>query len=264
MAAAERAAAAGRVAAVFIETPSNPLNSLVDIALVRRAAEAIGRSQQTRPPVIVDNTLLGPLFQSPLQHGADICVYSLTKYVGGHSDLVAGAVLGSREALKPIRALRSAIGTQLDPHSCWMLGRSLETLALRMTRAAENAERVAMHLARHPKVAHVYFPTFLPADSPERKVFEAQCRSAGSTFSFDVVGGEKEAFAFLNRLKIFKLAVSLGGTESLICHPASTVHSGLAEADRKSIGITEALIRLSIGIEHPDDLIADLEQAFAG
>ncbi len=264
MAAAERAAALGRVAAVFIETPSNPLNSLVDIALSRRASEAIGRSQQGRPPVIVDNTLLGPLFQSPLTHGADIAVYSLTKYVGGHSDLVAGAVLGSREALKPIRALRSAIGTQLDPHSCWMLGRSLETLSLRMKRGAENAERVAMHLARHPKVAHVYFPTFLPANSPARAVFEAQCRSAGSTFSFDVVGGEKEAFAFLNRLKIFKLAVSLGGTESLICHPASTVHSGLAEADRKSIGITAALIRLSIGIEHPDDLIADLEQAFAG
>jgi methionine-gamma-lyase len=264
MAAAERASAAGRVAAVFIETPSNPLNSLVDIALARRAAEAIGRAQQTRPPVIVDNTLLGPLFQSPLQHGADIAVYSLTKYVGGHSDLVAGAVLGSREALKPIRALRSAIGTQLDPHSSWMLGRSLETLALRMKRAAESAERVAMYLARHTHVARVYFPTFLPADSPARKVFEAQCSAAGSTFSFDVVGGEKEAFAFLNRLEIFKLAVSLGGTESLICHPASTVHSGLVEADRKSIGITDALIRLSIGIEHPDDLIADLEQAFGG
>jgi methionine-gamma-lyase len=264
MEAAERAAAAGRVAAVFVETPSNPLNSLVDIALARRAAEAIGRAQQARPPVIVDNTLLGPLFQSPLQHGADIAVYSLTKYVGGHSDLVAGAVLGSREALKPIRALRSAIGTQLDPHSSWMLGRSLETLALRMRRAAESAERVAMYLARHTRVARVYFPTFLPADSPARKVFEAQCSAAGSTFSFDIVGGEKEAFAFLNRLEIFKLAVSLGGTESLICHPASTVHSGLVEADRKSIGITDALIRLSIGIEHPDDLIADLEQAFGG
>jgi methionine-gamma-lyase len=264
MEAARQASAAGRVAAVFIETPSNPLNTLVDIALARRASESIGSAQAERPPVVVDNTLLGPLFQSPLTHGADLAVYSLTKYVGGHSDLVAGAVLGTREALKPIRALRSAIGTQLDPHSCWMLGRSLETLALRMTRAAENAERVAMHLARHPKVAHVYFPTFLPVGSAARQVFETQCRSAGSTFSFDVVGGEKEAFAFLNRLKIFKLAVSLGGTESLICHPASTVHSGLPEADRKSIGITDALVRVSIGIEHPDDLIADLEQAFAG
>jgi methionine-gamma-lyase len=133
-----------------------------------------------------------------------------------------------------------------------------------MRGAAESAERVAMYLARHTRVARVYFPTFLPADSPARKVFEAQCSAAGSTFSFDIVGGEKEAFAFLNRLEIFKLAVSLGGTESLICHPASTVHSGLVEADRKSIGITDALIRLSIGIEHPDDLIADLEQAFGG
>lgn len=264
MSAAERAAAAGRVALVFIESPSNPLNSLVDIGLVRRAAERVGASQAGRPQVVVDNTLLGPLFQSPLAHGADLSVYSLTKYVGGHSDLVAGAALGSRETLKPIRALRSAIGTQLDPHSCWMLGRSLETLSLRMTRAAESAERVAMYLARHPKVAHVHFPVFLPADSAARPVFERQCRAAGSTFSFDVVGGEREAFALLNRLTLFKLAVSLGGTESLACHPASTVHSGLPEAERKSIGITDALVRVSIGIEHPDDLIADLQQAFAG
>jgi methionine-gamma-lyase len=213
--------------------------------------------------VAVDNTLLGPVFQAPLTHGADISIYSLTKYVGGHSDLVAGAALGAREMLKPVRALRSAIGTQLDPHSCWMLGRSMETLSLRMSRAAENAERVAMYLARHPKVEHVYFPTFLPADSAARKVFETQCRSAGSTFSFDVIGGQKEAFALLNHLQIFKLAVSLGGTESLACHPVTTVHSGLTPEERKSIGITDALVRISIGIEHPDDLIADLEQGFA-
>src|SRR5262249_8426745 len=141
--AAERAITKGRVAMIFIETPSNPMNTLVDIALVRRIAEAIGNQQSFRPITACDNTLLGTVFQSPLAHGADLSIYSLTKYVGGHSDLIAGAVVGSHEQLRPIRALRGAIGTQLDPHSCWMLSRSLETVSLRMERAAVNAANVA-------------------------------------------------------------------------------------------------------------------------
>src|SRR5207302_3978952 len=128
---------------IFIETPSNPMNSLVDVALTGRIAAAIGESQGSRPIIACDNTMLGPVFQSPLAHGADLSIYSLTKYIGGHSDLIAGAVMGAHANLKPIRALRSAIGTQLDPHSCWMLSRSLETVALRMQRAAANAERIA-------------------------------------------------------------------------------------------------------------------------
>jgi len=203
------------------------------------------------------------VFQSPLENGADLSIYSLTKYVGGHSDLIGGAVLGTRFNLKPIRALRSAIGTQLDPHSCWMLSRSLETLSLRMERAADNAAKVAQFLAEHPKVAAVHYPSLLPASHPARQLMDRQCTSAGSTFSFEVKGQQAEAFAFLNRLQLFKLAVSLGGTESLICHPATTVHSGLTEEARREIGITPALIRASIGIEHPDDLIADLAQALA-
>ncbi|GLI92299.1 cystathionine gamma-synthase family protein [Methylocystis echinoides] len=261
-AAAARAGADGRIAMIFIETPSNPMNSLVDIALVRRIAEEIGARQGERPIVCCDNTLLGPVFQSPLAHGADLSLYSLTKYVGGHSDLIAGAVIGSAVALKPIRAMRSAIGTQLDPHSCWMLTRSLETLSLRMARAASNAEIVARFLAGHPQIASVHYPPLLADDHPARQLMARQSTSAGSTFSFEVKGGQAEAFAFLNRLQIFKLAVSLGGTESLVCHPATTVHSGLSEAARREIGITPALIRLSIGIEHPDDLLADLQQAF--
>lgn len=261
-AAAARAGADGRIAMIFIETPSNPMNSLVDIALVRRIAEEIGARQGERPIVCCDNTLLGPVFQSPLAHGADLSLYSLTKYVGGHSDLIAGAVIGSAVALKPIRAMRSAIGTQLDPHSCWMLTRSLETLSLRMARAASNAEIVAHFLAGHPQIASVHYPPLLADDHPARQLMARQSTSAGSTFSFEVKGGQAEAFAFLNRLQIFKLAVSLGGTESLVCHPATTVHSGLSEAARREIGITPALIRLSIGIEHPDDLLADLQQAF--
>ncbi|MGE5387726.1 MAG: PLP-dependent transferase, partial [Hyphomicrobiales bacterium] len=261
-AAAAQACAEGRVAMIFIETPSNPMNSLVDIALVRQIAEEIGARQGERPIVCCDNTLLGPVFQSPLAHGADLSLYSLTKYVGGHSDLIGGAVIGPAAALKPIRAMRSAIGTQLDPHSCWMLTRSLETLSLRMTRAASNAEIVARFLAEHPKVARVHYPPLLPDDHPARQLMSRQSTSAGSTFSFDVKGGQAEAFAFLNRLQIFKLAVSLGGTESLICHPETTVHSGLSQEARREIGITPALIRMSIGIEHPDDLLADIEQAF--
>jgi methionine-gamma-lyase len=262
-AAAERAMARGRIAMIFIETPSNPLNTLVDIASVRRVADDIGKRQGSPPIIGCDNTLLGPVFQAPLKHGADLSIYSLTKYVGGHSDLIGGAVMGSRAQLKPIRALRSAIGTQLDPHSCWMLSRSLETVALRMERAAANAKAVALFLSEHPQVARVHFPPLLPPDDPTRLLMERQSTSAGSTFSFEVKGGQAEAFAFLNRLEVFKLAVSLGGTESLICHPATTVHSGLSEAARREIGITPALIRVSVGIENPDDLIADIAQAFA-
>ena len=262
-AAAARAMDVGRIAMIFIETPSNPMNSLVDIALVRRIAEDVAEKQGSRPVICCDNTLLGPVFQSPLRHGADLSLYSLTKYVGGHSDLIGGAVVGSCAHLKTIRTMRSAIGTQLDAHSCWMLGRSLETLSLRMNRAAENAAIVAEFLAGHPKVTRVHYPPLLPADHPERLLMARQSSSAGSTFSFEVVGGQAEAFAFLNRLQIFKLAVSLGGTELLICHPTTTVHSGLTEEARREIGITPSLVRASIGIEHPDDLIADLAQAFA-
>ena len=259
--AADMAEAKGRVAAIMIETPSNPLNTMVDIKLVGRIADEIASRQQHRPIVICDNTLLGPVFQRPLLLGADVSVYSLTKYVGGHSDLIAGAALGSERLLKPIRQLRGAIGTQLDPHSCWMIGRSLETLALRMQRSNSNARLVAEYLRDHPRVAKVHYPPFLSAEAAQRRVYEAQCSGAGSTFAFDIKGGLAEAFACLNRLQIFKLAVSLGGTESLACHPGSTTHSGVPAELRAKIGVSDATIRLSIGIEHPDDLLADLSQA---
>jgi len=259
--AAEMAEAKGRVSAIMIETPSNPLNTMVDIKLVGRIADDIASRQQHRPIIICDNTLLGPVFQRPLAFGADVSVYSLTKYVGGHSDLIAGAALGSEALMKPIKQLRGAVGTQLDPHSCWMLGRSLETLSLRMERGNSNARIVAEFLRDHPRVAKVHYLPFLPADTPQRRVYNAQCSGAGSTFSFDIKGGLAEAFACLNRLQIFKLAVSLGGTESLACHPGTTTHSGVPAEVRDRIGVCDATIRLSIGIEHPDDLVADLSQA---
>lgn len=252
----------GRVAFIMTETPANPTNSLVDLALMRRASEEIARRQGgDRPPVAVDNTFLGPVFQRPLEHGADLVLYSLTKYVGGHSDLVAGGVVGSKAQVQRIRLLRSSLGTQIDPHSAWMLMRSMETLALRMRCAAENAARVAAFLRTHPRVSGLNFLGLLEQNDPRKSVFERQCSSAGSTFAFRVGDSEAEAFQFLNRLQIVKLAVSLGGTESLISHPASTTHSGVPKATRDRYGVTDAMVRISIGIENADDLIADLAEA---
>jgi methionine-gamma-lyase len=262
-AAADDAMQKGRVAMILIETPANPTNGLVDIAMIRRIADNIGEAQDHAPIVACDNTLLGPVFQRPIEHGADISLYSLTKYVGGHSDLIAGAALGSKALMKDIKALRGAIGTQLDPHSCWMLGRSLETLALRMNAANRNGEIVAQFLHDHPSVVKVHHLAYLPEGSRARQVYEEQCDAPGSTFSFDVKGGEAEAFRVLNALQVFKLAVSLGGTESLISHPASTTHSGVPKATRDRLGVSDATIRVSIGIEHPDDLVADLAQALS-
>ncbi len=260
-AAAEEAMRKGRVSVILTETPANPTNSLVDIAMIRRVADMIGAKQGHMPIVACDNTLLGPVFQRPIEHGADISLYSLTKYVGGHSDLIAGAALGSKAVMKQVKALRGAIGTQLDPHSCWMLGRSLETLQIRMERANSNARAVADFLRDHPKVETIHYLSYSDPNSPTGQTFAAQCTGAGSTFSFDIKGGQPASFRFLNALKIFKLAVSLGGTESLASHPATMTHSGVPVEVRQRIGVLDSTIRLSIGIEHPDDLVADLTLA---
>ncbi|APO66291.1 methionine gamma-lyase [Rhizobium gallicum] len=260
-AAAEEAMSKGRVSVILVETPANPTNSLVDVAMIRRIADAIGKTQDHTPIVVCDNTLLGPVFQRPIEYGADISLYSLTKYVGGHSDLIAGAVLGPKAVIKQVKALRGSIGTQLDPHSCWMLGRSLETLQIRMERANSNARAVADFLRDHPKVEKIHYLPYHDPESPVGRTFATQCTGAGSTFSFDIKGGQPASFKFLNALKIFKLAVSLGGTESLASHPAAMTHSGVPADVRQRIGVLESTIRLSIGIEHPDDLIADLALA---
>jgi methionine-gamma-lyase len=247
------------IAAVFIETPANPTNGLVDIRRARQIAESLTDGQGKRPLVIVDNTMLGPLFQTPTAHGADLVVTSLTKYVGGHSDLIAGSCSGAAAALEPVRGMRTILGTMCDPQTGWLLMRSLETLKLRMTAAAVGARKVADFLRHHPRVATVWRLDFLPEGHPDRAIFERQCRNAGSTFSFEVKGAEAEAYAVLDRLEVFKLAVSLGGTESLASHPATMTHSDIPKQDQLRLGITPALIRLSVGIEDPDDLIADLD-----
>ncbi|MGV7218457.1 cystathionine gamma-synthase family protein [Bradyrhizobium sp. UFLA05-112] len=261
--ASEEAMRKGRVAMIIIETPANPTNGLVDIAMIRRVADAIGKAQGHTPIIACDNTLLGPVFQRPIEHGADISLYSLTKYVGGHSDLIAGAALGAKAVIKGVKALRGAIGTQLDPHSCWMISRSLETLSIRMEKADGNARLVADFLRDHPKVAKVHYLGHHEATSPAGRVFARQCLGAGSTFSFDIVGGKEAAVKFLNALQILKLAVSLGGTESLASLPATMTHSGVPADIRQKIGVLDSTIRLSIGIENPADLIADLAQALS-
>lgn len=257
-------AAAGRVALIYLESPANPTNALVDIQAVAASRDAIFKNAAEKPPIAIDNTFLGPLWLKPLEHGADIVVYSLTKYAGGHSDLVAGGVLGSKEHINTIRLMRNTIGTICDPHTAWMLMRSLETLELRMSRAGENAVKVCEFLRSHPKVERVGYLGFLdstPGMERQADIYRRHCTGAGSTFSLIVKGGEKEAFAFLDALKIAKLAVSLGGTETLASHPAAMTHLSVPDARKQALGITDNLVRISIGVEDADDLIADFRQA---
>ena len=254
---------AGRIPLIFAETPANPTNDLVDIALLRRVAESRSPRRGQRAKVIVDNTLLGPLWQKPLKHGADISIYSLTKYVGGHSDLIAGSCLGTAADIASIQVMRTILGTMVDPHTAWLLLRSLETLSIRMRKSAESAAIVANHLRNHKKIATIQYLGFLDTESEQGKTFSAQCEGAGSTFSIILHGGEPEAFRFLDALQIIKLAVSLGGTESLASHPAGMTHVDVSERAKQTCGILPSLVRLSIGVEEPEDLIADLEQALA-
>jgi methionine-gamma-lyase len=252
-------AASGNVALIYLESPANPTNALVDVEAVRASRDAIFKG--AKPPIAIDNTFLGPLWAQPLKQGADIVVYSLTKYAGGHSDLVAGGVLGSKEHINTIRLMRNTIGTICDPNTAWMLLRSLETLELRMSRAGENAVKVCEFLRTHPKVEHVGYLGFLEEGSRQADIYNRHCTGAGSTFSLYLKGGEKEAFAFLDALKIAKLAVSLGGTETLASHPAGMTHLSVPDARKQALGITDNLVRISIGVEDADDLIADFEEA---
>ena len=260
-AAAHAAIAKGPLALIIAETPANPTAAIVDLALMVQIADEIGALQGRRPHVVVDNTLLGPFAQRPLEHGVDLCMTSLTKYCGGHSDLLAGGISGREELIAPLRLLRTTWGNHLDPFTSWLVLRSLESVHVRTERAMSNARLIAEFLRAHPKVAGVTYLGFLEAGTRQRAVYDRQCKAAGSTFSFDLHGGEAEAFAMLDRLRLMKLAVSLGGSETLICHSASTTHYAVAPAQRLAGGITDGTMRLSVGIEHVDDLIADLAQA---
>jgi len=263
----DQAKAMGRVPLIYLESPANPTNALVDVQAVRKVADAAFADGE-RPPIAIDNTFLGPLWHHPLRHGADLSVYSLTKYAGGHSDLVAGGITGSKDLINAIRTLRNTIGTITDPNTAWMLLRSLETLELRMTRAGENADKVCRVLRDHPKVESVGYLGFLEEGGQSSEygarqadIYRRHCTGAGSTFSLYLKGGESEAFAFLDSLKIAHLAVSLGGTETLASAPAAMTHLSVPPERKQALGITDNLVRVSIGVEDPDDLIADFDQA---
>ncbi len=246
-----------RLAMIYLETPANPTNDLVDIAMCRSLADQFSTPER-RTLVAVDNTYMGPLWQHPLKHGADLVLYSATKYIGGHSDVIAGACLGSAELIMRVKTLRTFLGTG------WLLLRSLETLKLRMEKQAENAGIIARRLAGHPKIAGVrYLGLLTPADGDAYHIYRRQCASPGAMVSFEVKGGEHEAFVFLNHLKVIKLAVSLGSTESLAQHPATMTHAGVDPAEKAAFGITDSLVRLSVGVENAEDLWWDVEQALA-
>ena len=252
---------ADKLALVYIETPANPTNDLIDI----EASKEIARFFSTPSKEIylaVDNTYMGPVWQHPLKHGADLVLYSATKYIGGHSDVIAGACLGSFELIKRVKGLRTFLGNMASPNTGWLLMRSLETLKVRMDTQAYNANKVAEFLNHHPAVERVYFlGNITEKDGEQFRIKQRQCLTNGGMISFDVKGSEKEAFQFLNSLKLIKLAVSLGSTESLAEHPATMTHVDVDPTLRQELSITERMIRLSIGVEHYEDIIYDIDQA---
>jgi len=255
----EKSGRADRLTMIHIETPANPTNALIDIEMCAEIKHHF-TTEEKAVVLSVDNTYMGPIWQHPLKHGADLVLYSATKYIGGHSDVIAGACLGSKELMGRVKGLRTFLGNMAGPWTGWLLMRSLETLKVRMDEQARNAAFVADFLKSHPKVEKVYYLGFIENEK-DKELLSRQYSSYGAMISFDVKGGEKEAFKFLDSLKLIKLAVSLGGTESLAEHPQTMTHADVPMEDKKVMSISEKLIRLSVGVENYEDLIADIRQA---
>ncbi len=252
-----------KIRVIHVETPCNPHNLMIDLSVAAEIKKILTKPEK-EVILTVDNTYYGPVFQQPIKHGADVVLYSATKYIGGHSDVMAGACIGRKELMAVIRGWRTQLGATASPFTCFLLLRSLETLSLRMEKAAANARQLADWLNQHPKVKKVYYPGLAgETDSVNNLIFRKQCEHSGAMIAFDVKGGEKEAFCFLDALKLIRLAVSLGGTESLCAHPATTSHAPMTAANRARYGIGDAMIRFSVGIEHVQDLQADLNQALS-
>ena len=254
---------AAKLGMIYVETPANPTNTLIDLKMCSQVARYFSRAEK-EVLLVVDNTYMGPIWQQPLALGADLVLYSATKYIGGHSDVIAGACLGNSDLMKRVKTLRTFMGNMAAPWTSWLLMRSLETLKLRMDKQAENAQKIARYLAQHSQVEAVHYLGLLsPEDGLEYTIYQEQCLGPGAMISFEVPGGETAAFRFINQLKLVKLAVSLGGTETLVQHPATMTHAAIPESEKQRYGIKSNLIRLSVGVEHTDDLITDLEQALA-
>lgn len=250
-----------KLAMIYVETPANPTNDLIDLEACHEIAQQYA-SKEDKPLLAVDNTYLGPIWQKPLNFGADLVLYSATKFLGGHSDVIAGACLGSNNLMNRVKTMRTFLGNMAGPWTGWLLMRSLETLKLRMEKQVQNAEIVAEYLRDHPKVSKVYYLGFLKdTNQDQQEIFEKQCLSKGSMVSFDIKGGEKEAFTFLDNLELIHLAVSLGSTESLAQHPATMTHADVEKAEKEKLSISEKMVRLSIGVENADDLVWDIGQA---
>jgi cystathionine beta-lyase/cystathionine gamma-synthase len=238
---------------LFLETPSNPLMRITDLTLAARLAKAAGAIS------VVDNTFCSPALQRPLELGIDVVVHSTTKYLNGHSDVVGGAVATSRDDVaEKLRFLQNAVGAVPGPWDCWLALRGIRTLALRMERHDSNGRALAERLSGHPKVKKLYYPG-LPSH-PQHELAKRQMRGFGGMISFDL-GSLEAANRFARSLRVFTLAESLGGVESLCCHPASMTHASMPKADREARGLTDGLIRLSVGCEDPKDLIADVEDS---
>lgn len=251
---------ADKLAMIYLETPANPTNAVMDIEMCRDIAD-LYQTEEKEVILAVDNTYMGPIWCHPMKHGADLVMYSATKYIGGHSDLIAGAVLGNQEHMNRVKVLRTFLGNMASPNTCWLLTRSLETLKIRMDQQMENAKAIADKFKDHDKITKVHYLGLLEPKSRSYDIYKRQYSSPGAMISIEIQGGESEAFKFLNELKLFKLAVSLGGTESLAQHPCSMTHAGVDPVAKIQLGITDTLVRLSIGIENVDDLIWDIEQA---
>jgi len=249
-----RAAIRPETRAIWIETPSNPLLGLVDIAAICAIARKHGQL------TIVDNTFMSPIFQKPLALGADIVVHSTTKYLNGHSDMVGGAIISkTKEQATAVAAMVNALGTCSSPFDSWLVLRGIRTLPIRMVAHERNALALAEFLAKHKAVEHVYYPGL--RSHPQHRLAKKQMTGFGGMLSFDIRGGKRAAFRFIQALKIFAFAESLGGVESLVEHPETMSHASMTPAARKAAGITGANVRVSTGIENPDDLVADVAQA---
>ena len=248
------AAAAGKVDLIWVETPTNPTMKIIDIRAMAKIAK------EKKAILVVDNTFATPLFQSPLKMGADIVVHSTTKYIGGHSDVIGGALMTSNEELhQQLRFIQFAAGAVPSPFECFLLHRSVKTIAIRMTQHEKNALAVAEFLSTHNKMKKVYYPGL--AKDPGHSLAKEQMSGFSGMVSFDHVGNYSDVVRFLKKLKVFTLAESLGGVESLVNHPEKMTHASVPEDLRKKLGIGHSLVRLSCGIEAADDLIADLKQA---
>ena len=260
--AAVRAAVKPNTKMFWLETPTNPLLKLIDIREVVAIRNGIAQASGNKAVVVVDNTFASPYFQQPLALGADVVVHSTTKYIGGHSDVVGGAALmNDKEIYDVVKFHQNAVGGVPGPNDAWLTMRGAKTLALRMREHAHNAQAVAEFLESHQDVARVYYPGL--ASHPQHELGKRQMSGFGGMVSFVLTGPQARGIDFARRLKYFSLAESLGGVESLICHPARMTHGSIPKEDRERRGVTDGLLRLSVGIEDVSDLIDDLNRALA-